>query len=377
MLKKCLLLFVPVILFSHQLPQEEKREEMPPITPAAGPLPNHQVDVVLDVEFLYWYATTTNLSYATKYVVTEQGNTLDPAARIISPEKIYEPSWSWNPGMRVGLGVVIDHDGWNIHADWTYTYNSTSNAQSVAPFPINNLTNQQNIAGTEALASPWFIEGTNINFTRISSIWSLLLHQIDLELGRKFWVSPHLALRPFGGLRGHWSRMFSNIRGIFEGSDLGNHPRLLQETARRTQDYWAVGFVGGLESAWHLARNWSIFIDWAFSLVYGPFDVQSRFRSAGVNTNNQVVSNFSVSFNHDDIYTLQPIYDLALGLRWELPIYDSAYRVCFDMGWENHLYPSFNHLDLNTSASDNGGTFLPAGGDLTLSGLVLRGRFEF
>ncbi|NRA91020.1 MAG: hypothetical protein HRU43_07860, partial [Simkaniaceae bacterium] len=48
-----------------------------------------------------------------------------------------------------------------------------------------------------------------------------------------------------------------------------------------------------------------------------------------------------------------------------------------DAGWEAHLLPGFNHFDANVSASQNGATYLPTEGDLTISGAVIRTRIEF
>ena len=192
--------------------------------------------------------------------------------------------------------------------------------------------------------------------------------------------------------------MFFKVRGSYDGLALGANACFFQETARRTQKFRAVGLLGGIQSNWYINRNWSVFVNWAISLLYGSFDNKTHLQSFGFNannqeisnfdnqnhlqlfgsnTNNQQTSNFDQRFNHNDTYALQSVYDLAIGLHWELPIYDSAYRVSFDAGWESHLYPGYNHLDANVSASSNGATFLPAEGDLTLSGIVLRGQFEF
>jgi hypothetical protein len=171
--------------------------------------------------------------------------------------------------------------------------------------------------------------------------------------------------------------MFYKIRGTFDGRGLGAGNALIHETTRRTQKFWGVGLLGGFQTDWHLSRNWSIFVNSALSLVYGPFDIRNHLQSYGIAFNSQIISSYDVRLNQDDIFALQPIYDLAIGLRWELPIYRSAYRVRVDAGWESHLYVGYNRLDANVSGSSTGATYLPADGDLTLSGLVLRAQLEF
>lgn len=374
MFKKFLLiLFLPFAAFAHAT------SEKPQITPPNGPLDHHNADIAFDVEFLWWYVTMTNLNYAFESQIIDQQdlNAVNPA-RTVVPKKIYEFDWGWDPGVRLGLGVVTNHDGWDVYADWTYTYNSTSDVKSVPPLASSTLNAATIPFGTNVLATSWGLFGVRTPLTRVSGRWSLLFHQIDLELGRKFWISRTLSLRPYGGLRGHWSRTYLRIKGNFEGTDAASPVGFLEETDRYHQRFWGVGLLGGIETAWHITKNWSVFIDGALSLIYGPFNQKTSFKQFATNPAGVQTTLVSTNMRHDDIYTLQSIYDLAIGLRWETTLYNEAYRLLFDAGWENHFWPHFNHLDANiTGNSPIANAFMSSNGDLTLIGLVLRGRFEF
>lgn len=364
-----------------QMAQQKVQARPPPppreITPPAGPLGNHVVDIVLDAEFLWWKATCTNLSYATKYEVIDQQNSTNPTASTVLPKKMHAFNWDWDKGVRAGLGLVIGHDGWDIYAEWTCSSINTREHKSLHPIPDAAITSAFNPFGTEVYAHPWSAFGTATIYTEIQARWNILFHQFDLELGRKFWISKALSLRPYGGVRGHLSRMYLKTHGILRTTQTISTAAFLEETDRRTQKVWGVGLVGGLDSAWHMTRNSSVFIDWAIALLYGPFDQHTRFQQFSVTSTGQVTADINQAFNHHDIFTVFAQYNLAMGFRWELPIYDEAFRVRFDAGWEIHLWPSFNQMDLQTSGSTDAGTFIPANGDVTFSGLVLRGRFEF
>ena len=359
-------------------PPRPKTLSRPPITPPDGPINGQNVDIIFDLELLYLYANSTNVSYATKYVSSNQQAAGNPSVLFATPEKIYEPSWNWDLGTRFGVGVVTNHDGWDVYSDWTWTYNSTEDSQVVPHYPSQDITSTQNPVGTQSLASPWFQNGTNTNFNYIKTRWSIQLNQFDIQLGRKFWISPKLTFRSFGGVRTHFSRMFLKVKGTYESNSYsGTISATADETAKRSQKLWTVGLLGGLQSTWHCSEYWGIYLDWAFSLLYGPSDLKTHINAFQTDQSGNVVSDVSYSFRHDDIYALQPIYDLAIGLRWGFPLPNAGYRLRVDAGWEAHLLPGFNHFDANVSASQNGATYLPAEGDLTISGAVIRTRIEF
>lgn len=115
---------LPTFVFAHsyrtyqssdqqnaQIQQQEIKGE---ITPTVGSLPNHDYDIILDAEFLYWYANVTNLDYATKLTSTLSGNATSPTASNIRPTELYFVDTEWDPGCRLGLGVVTNHDGWDL-----------------------------------------------------------------------------------------------------------------------------------------------------------------------------------------------------------------------------------------------------------------------
>jgi len=374
-LVKCVLLLAPALGFSHNLASENagSNSTQGVITPAVGPLPNNSVDVVVDAEFLWWFGQITDLSYALKGQTIPLGDNLNPNQ--ISqwvPSTKQEFDWSWDPGCRVGLGVITNYDGWDVYSDWTYFYNSLADSSSVPVFDNSDLTSLALQPGIEALTSSWFINPNNDFLQRISSRLSLQFNQIDLQLGRKYWISHRLSLHPIAGLRGYWASMHFDVKG---SRPLRPAATFFETASQFKQKSWAVGLLTGLNGSWHFTRNWSLFTDLALALTYGKYWVKRESSQFEVDQNNVVLSNISAT-TRNTIYQTQPFVDLALGFRWE-EVFNQSIRLMVDAGWEFHFLTDFNHLFRGTEPSISRTALPSASGDLTLSGLAIRGRIEF
>jgi len=129
------LLLTPVFAFANQghfqdSPQGQVQSiDAPPppihheVTPSHGTMTPHNVDIAINAEFLWWYASIGNLPYAKELKYITRNNT-DPSliTEVLTGQKNFDVSW--DPGLRVGVDVITNHDGWNISADWNYFYNS-------------------------------------------------------------------------------------------------------------------------------------------------------------------------------------------------------------------------------------------------------------
>jgi len=220
------LVLLPCVVLSAHDRAPEPQSQMHPshivnqITPPHGPLPNHEVDVILDAEFLWWFSTVGNMPYALVKEIILDGNTKNPLDRCKAADRMKEFHVHWDPGARVGLGIITNHDGWDVYADWTYFYNHDSEHTSVPLFKDIDLgSSAATPVGTKIVSSPWFTNITEDDFNSVKADWSLLFHQFDLTLGRKYWISPHLVLHPYGGVRGHWSRLHLHVTGTFDGRE--------------------------------------------------------------------------------------------------------------------------------------------------------------
>lgn len=342
------------------------------ITPSVGPIPTHTVDCIFDAEFLWWYSSMTDFSYAIKGETIGTGSP-NVNTSVWAPKEKQEFNWEWDPGLRVGLGVVTNHDGWDVYSEWTYFYNSLSTSSSVPPFNDSNLGPFTSVPlGIEAFTSAWFLTPNGNYFSGIQSKYALLFNQIDLQLGRNYWISRFLSLRPFVGVRGYWGRLHFSVHG--------NRPLRADSTFFETgstykQKSWAVGILTGLNTAWHFTSDWSLFGHVAVALPYGKYWIRRKSFEFQIDQNDAVVGNISVT-TRDTITQTQPFIDLTLGIRWETT-FNECCRLLFDIGWENHCLVDFNQLFRGTEPTISQADYPSTNGNLTLSGITARGRIEF
>lgn len=366
-------LLAPMLLFSA--PQGEKSappaqsKEIPAVTPAFDPLPGHRADFVVDGEFLWWFPNIANTDYALKRVGARH---FPGSTQIITPATDKEEfDWHWDPGFRVGAGVVTNHDGWDAYLNWTYFHSRSSKLKQVAPFESVR-------EGTIVYTSPWFFRPHNSPYNRIKAEIGLNFNQIDLEKGRHFWMSRHLSMRPSIGLRGYWTRMTFSVKGnsALEAQTVEDGTTV-RETTDMKQKSWGVGLLAGLENVWHFSTYFSIFATADVALTYGK--VKTEKHITFTEDPDQLTDELRTGSSalKDQFYRLQPILDLALGLRFEMPIMDNSFRILADLGYEYHYLYDHNQFLRGTTNNPRFSDQVEANGDLSMTGLVLRGRFEF
>ncbi|MCB1107662.1 MAG: hypothetical protein KDK76_06175 [Chlamydiia bacterium] len=385
----------PYNRYTPPSPKQVVEETPPPpvITPPVSPMPTNRYDITFEGDFLWWTATVTNLSYATKYEVIPVENVPPQPNSTTQVDKIYEHDWDWSAGVRAALGLNTTHDGWDLTTDWTYFSNSF-NAEEKVHSPINTFfTEEANPIGTQLLSNAFSnFSVADSMATKIVAEGGFQMNQIDLELGRNFWISPRLKLRPYGGARAHFSHLDFRSRKTFEGNGNSTLVGFAEWNDRQKQKFWGVGILGGIDTSWNLYKALHIFGAGSFSLAYGPFKNTTTFKTIIRNANRSAILHQGDHKRlHDQIWTMQRTLDLSLGLRlentWVNPQFQETFRMILDLGWEMHLYPGYNHLDQTASDRSNFSNnstlstpmayYLPCRGNLTLSGLVFRGRFEF
>jgi len=343
--------------------------------------------LALSVDFLYWYAKESCLPYVTKMKSISNG----AGSTVLSPTTYKYIDGEWDPGVRVGLGWNTCHDGWDLYLNWTYMHNSSSESTSVADFGQANTFYLPSV-GQSALANPWInasfyfddsLDTSARLFDKVSAKWSLNFNQIDLELGRKSWVSPCFTLRPYTALRGAWVQTkfkTDSFRNTTHPTDQSTVSILFKDHFK--SKYWGVGFLVGLQPNWHFCESIILFSNFDGALIWGDFDGDKKEkyldeRASGTRFSTSGKSTSSTS-------SMQAILDLSLGLRWERTWCCNRYRTALDLGWENHYwfdfdthYQTFGHFS-NTDGSVQGFTsFNEVQSDLMMGGLMVRFKIDF
>lgn len=337
----------------------------------------------IDIEFLYWYGKETKLPVGSKVEITLPFIFLTPCVR----ENITMDA-KWKPGFRVGLGLNSSCDGWDLFANWTYYHNKNSRKLSVPEF--FNASVQE---GDQVLFSPFIFNktfpDTPIYSECISSDWRLNYNFIDLELGRKYWLSPCFSLRPFLGLRGGWTKV--NYKTSIQSPLNGPAEDIVffVDELKYKNRFWGIGFLGGLQPSFYFSKCFSLFGSVDFALLWGEYKENHDAFSELINRDAippRTDLFFLCKDSKEIFYSMQGIFDLAIGLRYEDTFCCDRYRIAFDLGWEHHLL--YNHVNrffqetiLNVPPELPPNFGLEAidemQTDLVLGGFVARLRFDF
>ncbi len=298
------------------------------------PIVTDGVNLWFKGEAILWQAVEDNLSYATKGTNT--------ASHFSQDFKNLE--FDWNCGFRLGTGYNIPRDGWDITLDWTHIHNEAHGSVH---------------AGHESLFET-YVNTANVNTTgtHFHGKWHNHLDQIDLNLGREFLVGKHLAIRPNGGMRTAWIHQKYAI-----DYDFSSGPDQDVDLKNR---FWGFGFVGGIDSDWRLGAGFSIYGNADLAILLGFFDVDETGKAGG-----STLWKVSNSFR-----TGKPIFDLALGLKWNHLFVHDSLGLTLKVGYEYHLYFNQNQF-LQSNGSATLDQFIPIGGDLSYQGVTFSAQLDF
>lgn len=320
---------------------EQRRGASGMINPPGRPQVKDGSDLFVTADFIYWNAHENGLPIA----IRNEGSTTT-----LSDADVAYLDFQWDPGFRVGLGYNMPHDGWDLSLNYLRF--------------ITHAHRHTRAEGNEADFNSQGIELDHFN-TKSKARWKMHLNQIDLTLGREFFVSKWLTLRPNFGLRTDWisQRLKSNYNGF--GYIVTHNANIHQKN-----NFWGLGVVAGLDTQWGLGGGWSIYGNTAFSILYGFFHND-------IDEDTVTVEDF---VDLDGSYrTSRVIADLALGLRWDHMFDRDRFHFSIQAGWENHIYfgqNQFLRFYSNTTDNNLGGVFANQG-DLTLQGWTLAARFDF
>ncbi|NGX36931.1 MAG: hypothetical protein K1000chlam2_00077 [Chlamydiae bacterium] len=348
-------------------------------------------DWMIKVAGFYWNTHQDGMEYAVDNQITNPrvaGTTITTTNpnilqlnRLINA-KYKNPDWDWDWGFKVGVGYCTPCDGWDIGVTWTW-YQGRANGQIEAEIDDNHTL----LPIWSAFASA---QGSVLYATDIEHHYKLKLNLVDIELGRNFWTSKYLSLRPHVGLRiasikqnlelqhkgGSWStRTSSPIQDAFNNEvDLDN-------------DFKGVGIRAGLDSTWNFGCGWALYGNMATSIVYGRFNIDHD------EENRQAIaphSKIKVLETEESFRASRAMLDLGLGIQWSGMFCACQYGIMISLGWEHHLFFDQNQLWRVNRIGDEASTTTPTlpnnqgenvyfqrRGDLDTQGWTFTVKFSF
>lgn len=308
------------------------------------------VDISVDV--LYWRSRVQGTNYA---ISDNAGSTLLPWTGQFASA---QADWDW--GFRIGAGLTFDYDGWDVQAQYTY-FENTGSDESVAG----------NNDGIRQTRSPYWLMNGDLNETfldldvgRAKSSIKIGFDNLDLQLGRNYYVSEALSLRPFVAAQTAWidvtqRTVYSNLEGIYVDDSIN---------VNETSKFWGLGPEIGVGSKWSVKNGVSVFGLVTGGLLYGNFDqTYSAWtsRTLGAFTENKVTIT-------NDTNGVAPNTRLNVGLRYDTYLNNNAQHFGIALSYDTQYW-----FGVNKTAEPTDGIFFTRYNDLSMQGITLSARLDF
>ncbi|MBS0628696.1 MAG: hypothetical protein JSS30_00555 [Verrucomicrobia bacterium] len=307
-------------------------------------------DFDITVAAFYWSTHQDGLEYAIFTEVT-QPQTATVAANTVfnhlANAEYKHPSSKWDWGFKVGIGYCSPCDGWDLNLLWTWYHGRNSN------------TLDSDVTDNTAILPLWSefasSQGGVLFATSADAHWKLKLNLVDLELGRNFWVSRYLAIRPFVGLR------YASVKQHYEityngGSFAASATQFpFNDRVDLENDYRGAGLRAGLGSEWNFGCGWALYGNLAASIIYGRFSVDHDEWIRIANTTPH--SEFNILDTSESLRASRAILDMSLGIQWSTMFCSCKYGFTAMLGWESHVFFDQNQLwRVNRVGATPGGT---------------------
>jgi hypothetical protein len=320
------------------------------ITPPVAPRVNHGADVFITADFIWWKAQVAGQDYV------EMGSRKRAAHT------------KFEPGFKVGLGLDMDHDGWDVYAQYTWLYGPkhTTSTSTSSTTDIGYST----LADTEGvflgIPDPTL---TTAPATYASCSKKFTFNVLDVELGRNFFISKRLTLRPNVGLKFSWlndkltqTYQYEDTLGtVFSDQD--------QVTAKLKQHLFGVGIRSGVDTVWHFARSWGIYGDLAVTALWGSFHNKSTIKTYdAIDFEGNVFSETTSVARKQNSQDIIPVIEAGIGLTYMTWFYDESYMFSLKAVWEEQIWVNYNHI-MNMPNNESG--------NLSMHGLTVEAGFAF
>jgi hypothetical protein len=259
-----------------------------------------------------------------------------------SKGKVEHSHFNWAPGFRVGAGYHLEHDAWDWHVNFTWLHahalNSAHRPKQGSLFPQKGF---NSIARAENMHSHWHVH----------------YYVLDLEVGRRYFVSKYLALRPQFGIESAWICQRRRYH-------ISEQRTSRAENIYGKNNFWGIGPRAGCEGAWYFKRHFSLIGALAGALQWG------RFKDSLSETRLTPREKRKIASVAGNFHRLVPNVQMALGLGWESTINDEQNHLTICLSYEFQYWWRQNQFL-------NGVGFQRESMDLSINGATLNARFDF
>ena len=302
----------------------------------------------LSVDVLYWQTKVQN-----SFFCTTVDGLVDSPINYNQTRNHIKFDWSW--GFKVGAGYNFEHDDFDVRAEYTYFRNTAQGC--VGPLSLPSGIESPSIISNYHLLYESFQDytGDYVTFQYAEQARKSLknaYNDVYLDLGRAFFVSKCLSIRPALGVEATWFSFKGN--SSYTG---GNSVEFVFDPAKKVDGtYWGglgsgtlkkssrlksvgVGPRLGLDTKYYLCNGFSIYGNGNGALLFTYFQQNSK-ATYSLQPNNQktLVNNF---------HSVIPTAKIDMGVRYDANISCDTQRIGVALGYESVYYwDSFGYSTL-------------------------------
>lgn len=312
-------------------------------------------------DITYWHTKMGGTEYA--YSVDR----FDPANSLPVNGDVKHQDFSWEVGVKAGLGYKTPHDNWDIFARYTWFNTDTSNSSfKHAPSALISLTWWQSF---ELVAS------------HVKSHFELNYDNVELELARSYFISRQISFRPHFGLKSAWMTFHRTVTSTASGLSPAHGTQVgLDYKSKDHENFWGVGPRAGVDSKWYLGYGFNIFGDVAASILYGYFDTVHKDIYPPSFLEPFIEDGKADKIKHK-FHRFIPFLQMALGLEWNTDLNDHKQHLGLKLGYEVQYYWRINQFytveDRVFSGASNALQFEKESEDVMFYGITGEIRLDF
>lgn len=217
---------------------------------------------------------------------------------------VQDPALVWDWGFRNGFGWNTVSGNWNVSTAYTRFYSKSFAGLEAGEGFVMPVWKAAEVNKEAALQQKEWIA------------WRLHLDLADVEIGKSMEISSKVLLRPHAGIRGAW--IYQKRRRVkSRWKDLPQEGSAAPVFCSNT----CAGLGGriGMDSFWNAAPGWDFFVDGAFSVLAGYYNIDQKSPSLGSPSSlapGIAVTEFSVGMQYERSFFTRQFVSFRVGYEW-------------------------------------------------------------
>jgi len=285
-------------------------------------------------------------------------------AQIYGPNSadVLDLSFGWDVGFRIGIDYGMSHDQWDSQLVYTWFRTKGNEHANANPGEIV----ASSFLGNFYIGNANGAADSGGTYQKASIQWTILFNMFDWDLGRNYWVSSALSLRPFVGVKGGWihQTIHSKWEDAIASARIPNADAFGVATENLKNNFWGLGPSAGLNTKWRFvelcSQSFSLFGDFSGALLFGRWTFGDVYK-------NEVPEEVTVTSK--TINGGASMLRTFMGLGWDADWNTDQFHFAVRLGYEAQFW-----LDQLQFYSFNEGRLV---NELTLQGGAIDFRFDF